>query len=116
MEPDREPLARPLGFVRCPAGELRREHGADRAHGVIRARAFGLLAAGCALAWVPTHELAAATLPPIVAAAKGAQRDTVTQLIKRGENVNAAETDGTTALHWAVRAADAALVKQLLAA
>ena len=81
-----------------------------------RARVFGFVAAtACAGAW-QFAAFAAEALPPIVAAAKADQRETVAQLIERGENVNAAEADGTTALHWAARAADAPLVERLLAA
>src|SRR5436190_691097 len=43
----------------------------------------------------------AADRPPLVAAAKNGDRDAVRSLIKSGTNVNAAEGDGTTALHWA---------------
>ncbi|HTY93314.1 MAG TPA: ankyrin repeat domain-containing protein, partial [Steroidobacteraceae bacterium] len=55
-------------------------------------------------------------LPPIVAAAKADQRETVAQLIERGENVNAAEADGTTALHWAAYHDDLPLIRRLLQA
>jgi ankyrin repeat protein len=83
---------------------------------VIRRSAFGALAIACALASLPARAFAVEALPPIVAAAKSGQRDGVAEIIKRGGDVNAAEIDGTTALHWAARAGDAALVKQLLAA
>jgi len=39
--------------------------------------------------------------PPLVDAAKNASRDNLRALIQQGANVNAAEADGTTALHWA---------------
>jgi len=83
---------------------------------VIRGPTFAALAVACVLTWVPGRTIAGEVVPPIVAAAKNAQSAAVTQIIKRGGDVNTAEADGTTALHWAVRAADAALVKQLLAA
>ena len=38
---------------------------------------------------------------PLVDAARNADRDAVRALLKQGANVNAAEADGTTALHWA---------------
>src|SRR2546425_400829 len=39
--------------------------------------------------------------PPLVDAAKNAGKDALRALIQQGVNVNAAEADGTTALHWA---------------
>jgi ankyrin repeat protein len=39
--------------------------------------------------------------PPLVDAAKNADRDAVRALLRQGASVNAAEADGTTALHWA---------------
>ena len=39
--------------------------------------------------------------PPLVDAAKNADRSALQALIKQGTNVNAADADGTTALHWA---------------
>ncbi|HUL80795.1 MAG TPA: ankyrin repeat domain-containing protein [Gammaproteobacteria bacterium] len=80
-------------------------------------RLLGFAAAAlCASACPLLAALAAEDLPVIVAAAKADQRDAVARLLERGENVNAAEADGTTALHWAARATDTQLVKRLLAA
>jgi len=79
-------------------------------------RAFGLIAVACAAVCPLARTLASEVLPPVVEAAKNGRGEVVTRLIASGENVNAAEVDGTTALHWAARAADAPLVKQLLAA
>ena len=45
--------------------------------------------------------LATGPRPPLIDAAKNADRDTVRALLKQGANVNATEADGTTALHWA---------------
>jgi ankyrin repeat protein len=42
-----------------------------------------------------------AARPPIVDAAKNGDKDTVRALIQKKVDVNAAEADGTTALHWA---------------
>jgi ankyrin repeat protein len=39
--------------------------------------------------------------PPLVDAARNADRDAVRALLQQGAGVNAAEADGTTALHWA---------------
>src|SRR6266581_6609007 len=44
---------------------------------------------------------AAGPRPPLVDAAKSGDKDGLRALIQRGSNVNAAEGDGTTALHWA---------------
>ena len=41
------------------------------------------------------------TRPPLVDAAKNGDKDAVRSLIQKGANVNAAEADGATALHWA---------------
>jgi ankyrin repeat protein len=67
-------------------------------------------------AWPLGVALAAEALPPVVSAAKDGQFDAVTRLLERGADVNAAEADGTTALHWATRAADTQLMTRLLAA
>ena len=40
-------------------------------------------------------------LLPLVDAAKNADKEALRTLLKQGANVNAAEADGTTALHWA---------------
>src|SRR6266481_3177116 len=44
---------------------------------------------------------AAAPGPTLVDAAKNADREALRALIQPGTDVNAAEGDGTTALHWA---------------
>ena len=44
---------------------------------------------------------AAAVRPPIVDAAKNGDRDGLRSLLEKKANVNAADADGTTALHWA---------------
>src|SRR5690349_21375170 len=49
-------------------------------------------------------------------AAMNRDRATVRTLLTSGEDVNAAQGDGMTALHWAARHGDAELVSMLLAA
>ncbi|MDO8678011.1 MAG: ankyrin repeat domain-containing protein [Acidobacteriota bacterium] len=53
---------------------------------------------------------------PLVDAARSADHVTVRALLKQGANVNAAEADGTTALHWAAYRDDGALVDLLVRA
>jgi ankyrin repeat protein len=50
----------------------------------------------------------------VSAAARAGDREAVRALLKQGADVNAAEGDGTTALHWAARAGDAELVQMLV--
>jgi ankyrin repeat protein len=50
----------------------------------------------------------------VLAAARAGDREAVRALLKQGADVNAAEGDGTTALHWAARAGDADLVQMLV--
>ena len=52
----------------------------------------------------------------LLEAVKHGRRDAAVMLLARGEDVNRREEDGTTALHWAVRANDADLVAALLRA
>jgi ankyrin repeat protein len=52
----------------------------------------------------------------IVDAVKSGNRDAVRALLKQGANVNAAEADGSTALHWAVQARDAETSRLLIRA
>jgi len=44
---------------------------------------------------------AAAQRPPLVDAARNVDKEQVRALVQQGANVNAADADGTTALHWA---------------
>ena len=62
--------------------------------------------------------LAGATLPrsPIADAAMRGDAEAVRTLIADGADVNAAQGDGMTALHWAARNGDATLVRDLLEA
>src|SRR5882672_6934749 len=52
----------------------------------------------------------------LIDAVKGGDRTTARALVKARADVNAAEVDGTTALHWAVRADDLEMVRLLIAA
>src|SRR6267378_8506512 len=45
--------------------------------------------------------LAAGPRPPLIDAVKNVDHEAVRTLLKQGVNVNSAEADGTTALHWA---------------
>src|SRR6478609_1961556 len=54
-----------------------------------------------------------AATPPLVAAVKAGDRATALDLARDKSAVLAAEADGTTALHWAVRADDLELVDRL---
>jgi ankyrin repeat protein len=53
---------------------------------------------------------------PLVQAVKAGDRAAVRSLVTRRADVNAADPDGTTALHWAVQADDRELAQVLLAA
>src|SRR5690606_24420849 len=50
-----------------------------------------------------------ADLTPLLSAARAFDHATVLALVREGADVHAAEADGTTALHWAAAAGDAAL-------
>ncbi len=45
--------------------------------------------------------LNAATRPPLIDAAKNGDKEAIRTLLQKGANVNAADADGTIALHWA---------------
>jgi ankyrin repeat protein len=65
---------------------------------------------------VSAVSLSAAGDTRVVDAARSGSRDAVQAAIKARADVNAAEADGTTALHWAVRRGDARTVDLLLTA
>ena len=73
------------------------------------------LVAFCLLTW-PVAGMAAGVDLSLVEAVKLGQRNQAVALLARGVDVNGREEDGTTALHWAVRANDADLVAALLRA
>ena len=56
----------------------------------------------------------AAAPAPVAEAAMKRDTDAVRTLLKNGEDVNAAQGDGMTALHWAARNGDAELTQMLL--
>ncbi len=59
---------------------------------------------------------AAEAVPPLVEAVKTGNTQRVRALVKQGADVNAAEPDGMTALHWAVRANDGDTAQLLIRA
>jgi uncharacterized protein len=63
-----------------------------------------------------TLRLGAATSLPLVDAVKDGNHASVRNLLRSKTDVNAREADGTTALHWAVRAEDRELIRLLLGA
>ena len=60
--------------------------------------------------------LYAAPTAPVADAAMAGDRDAVRALLKQAADVNAAQGDGMTALHWAAMKNDAELVQTLLSA
>src|SRR3982751_1101691 len=61
-----------------------------------------------------TAMLHAAASAPVADAAMDGNRDAVRALLKQAADVNAAQGDGMTALHWAAMKDDADLVQTLL--
>jgi ankyrin repeat protein len=78
-----------------------------------RLRALPTAALAALLAAAPFAE---AEPPALVQALKSGDRTTALSLARDSAQATAAEADGTTALHWAVRQNDAELVGRLLAA
>jgi ankyrin repeat protein len=74
-------------------------------------RKFGI---GSVLALALTAWLGAAGPAPVADAAMAHDREAVKTLLKSGADVNAAQGDGMTALHWASRNGDAELTQMLL--
>jgi ankyrin repeat protein len=73
-------------------------------------RLLVLLALSGAIVWAATPE------PELVRTVKSGDTPAVERLIAGKSDVNAAEPDGTSALHWAVRANDSVLVNRLIRA
>ncbi len=65
-------------------------------------------------ACLPTLLAAAPSAAPVADAAMGGDADTVRALLREGGDVNAAQGDGMTALHWAARNDDRVLVEMLI--
>ncbi len=86
---------------------------------IVAAGLVSLALAGGARAQTVQRATPAAARPSaleVVAAAKDGNASALRALVARKADVNAAEADGTTALHWAVRNDDAASVEILLRA
>jgi ankyrin repeat protein len=77
-------------------------------------RLIGGVAVGLVGAWCLATVLTAAAEAPVAEAAMARDRDAVRALLKQGVDVNAAQGDGMTALHWAARQGDAELAQMLL--
>src|SRR5579863_3365829 len=72
---------------------------------------------GCIIALLSIGLLqAAAPIPEVVTAAKSGDETAVETLLHKHANVRSPEPDGTTALHWAVRAGNMAMTELLLRA
>src|SRR5262249_50215175 len=70
----------------------------------------------CAAALVACSSLAWSAEPDLIAAVKAGNAAAITQLLAQHADVNQAQPDGTTALHWAARRNDLATVRRLLEA
>jgi ankyrin repeat protein len=81
----------------------------DNMQRMIRKLSFSSLIAVGLVAW-----LGAAGPAPVADAAMARDREAVKTLLKGGADVNAAQGDGMTALHWASRNGDAELTQMLL--
>jgi len=69
---------------------------------------------GLGMAFALGAAVVAAQTSTVTEAARRGDTAAVRALLKQGADVNAAEGDGTTALHWAARAGDAELVQMLV--
>src|SRR6478609_1789573 len=67
-----------------------------------------------ALALLVSVGVAARTDSPVADAAARGDRDAVKSLLKQASDVNAAQGDGMTALHWAAMKGDAELAQMLI--
>jgi ankyrin repeat protein len=69
---------------------------------------------GLGLAVLLSASMISAQGAPLATAAMNGDRDTVRALLKKGLDVNEAQGDGTTALHWAAMKGDAELAQMLI--
>jgi ankyrin repeat protein len=69
---------------------------------------------GCLVALSFAAVLSAQGPAPIANAAQNGDRDSVRALLKKGVDVNEAQGDGTTALHWAAIKGDAEMAQMLI--
>ncbi len=74
------------------------------------------VASALAILWAASASVSSAAEGPLVDAAKNAQKETLRALVQKKADVNAAEPDGTTALHWAAYRDDLESVDILLRA
>jgi ankyrin repeat protein len=72
------------------------------------------LCASAAIAGVLSAMLHAAAVAPVADAAMNGDKDAVRSLLKQGADVNQAQGDGMTALHWAAASGHVDLVEMLL--
>jgi ankyrin repeat protein len=73
-----------------------------------------LISSGSLIALLLTITISAAGTAPVADAVMARDREAVKTLLKNGADVNAAQGDGMTALHWAARNGDAELTQMLL--
>jgi len=74
----------------------------------------GKIVLGVIGAWCLTAVMTAAGSATVADAAMQGDRDAARSLLQKGADVNAAQSDGMTALHWAVLKSDAEMAKMLL--
>src|SRR5262249_37559913 len=77
----------------------------------IRTIVLGVMGAWCLTALIAA---APAPLAAVADAAKQGDREALRSLLKQGADVNAAQSDGMTALHWATLNHDVEMAKMLL--
>jgi len=73
-----------------------------------------LISFSALIALLLTIAVSAAGTAPVADAAMARDREAIKTLLKNGADVNAAQGDGMTALHWAARNGDAELTQMLL--
>jgi ankyrin repeat protein len=73
-----------------------------------------LLSFASVIALLLTISISAASTAPVADAVMAKDREAVKSLLKSGADVNAAQGDGMTALHWAARNGDLELTQMLL--